>query len=87
MALGNLSVGKTVPPKLPRGPNDQKHSISIDIFNLARNLQSRRLDFPTKNRAAVGGLLENFIPARNFQSRLKSRICLIFGPSTHDPEK
>ena len=37
--------------------------------------------FPTKNRAAVGGSLENFILDRNFQSRSKSRIFLIFGPS------
>ena len=29
----------------------------------------------------MGGLLENFILARNFQSRSKSRIFLIFGPS------
>ena len=36
---------------------------------------------PTKNRAAVGGSLENFILDRNFQSRSKSRIFLIFGPS------
>ena len=71
----------------PRGPNDQKNwsrsnfLISIEIFDLARKFQSRRLDFPTKNRAAVGGSLENFILARNFQSRSKSRIFLIFGPS------
>ena len=71
----------------PRGPNDKKiqsrskFSISIEILNLARTCQSRRLEFPTKNRAAVGGSLENFILARNFQSRSKSRIVLIFGPS------
>ena len=58
-----------------------KFLISIEIFDLDRKFQSRRLDFPTKNRAAVGGSLENFIPARNFQSRSKSRIFLIFGPS------
>ena len=58
----------------PKGPTIEKiqsrskFSISIEIFNLARNFQSRRLDFPTKNRAAVGGALENFILARNFQS-------------------
>ena len=34
-----------------------------------------------KKRAAVGGSLENFILDRNFQSRSKSRIFLIFGPS------
>ena len=39
--------------------------------------------FPHKNRAAVGGSLENFILDRNFQSRSKSRIFLIFGPSGH----
>ena len=40
---------------LLRGPNDQKKksmsleiSISIEILNLARKFQSRRLDFPTK---------------------------------------
>ena len=49
-------------------------SISIEIFNLARKFQSRRLDFPTKKRAAVGGSLENFNLARNFQSRSKSRF-------------
>ena len=38
------------------------------------NSQSRCLDFPTKNRAAVGGSLETFILDRNFQSRSKSRI-------------
>ena len=38
----------------PRGPNDQKvqsrskFTISIEIFNLARYFESRRLDFPTK---------------------------------------
>ena len=72
---------------VPRGPNDQKikapskFSISIKIFNLVRNLQSRRLDLPTKNRAAVGGSLENVILARNLQSRSTSRFFLIFGPS------
>ena len=72
---------------IPEGPtikniqSRSKFSISIEIFNLARTFQSRRLDFPTKNRAAVGGLLENVILARNFQSRSKSRIFLIFGPS------
>ena len=35
---------------------------------------------PTKNRAAVGGSLEDFILARNFQSHSRSRIFLIFGP-------
>ena len=58
-----------------------KFSISIEIFNLARKFQSRRLDFPTNNRAAVGCALEKFTRARNFQSRSKSRIFLIFGPS------
>ena len=64
----------------PRGPNDQKikfrskFSISIEILNLARKFQSRRLEFPTKNKAAVGGSLENFIFVRNLQSRSKSRF-------------
>ena len=40
-----------------------KFSISIEMFNLAREFQSRRFEFPTKNRAAVGGSLENFILA------------------------
>ena len=55
----------------PEGPTIEKIrsrskcSISIEIFNLARKYQSRRLDFPPqKNRAAVGGSLENFILAR-----------------------
>ena len=30
--------------------------------------------FPPKNRAAVGGSLENFILDQNFQSRSKSRF-------------
>ena len=50
-----------------------KFSISIEIFNLALKFQSRGLDFPTKNRAAVGGSLENFILARNFQSLGKNQ--------------
>ena len=44
-----------------------KFLISIEIFNLARKFQSRRLEFPTKNRAAGGGSLENFILARNLE--------------------
>ena len=73
--------------RFPEGPtikkiqSRSKFSISIKIFDLARKFQSRRLEFPAKNRAAVGGSLENFILARNFQSRSKSRIFLIFGPS------
>ena len=68
-------------PDYPRGPNNQKN------FNLAQNLHSRSkflilLEIfnlgvsisPPKNRAAVGGSLENFILARNFQSRSKSRL-------------
>ena len=68
-----------------RGPNDQKIKLrskiplSIETFNLARKFQSRRLDFPTKNTAAVGGSLEILNLARNFQSRSKSRIFLIVG--------
>ena len=64
----------------PEGPTIKinkscsKLSISIEISNLARKCLSRRLDFPTKNRAAMGGSLENFILARNVQSRSKSRI-------------
>ena len=77
-------IAVTLYPEGPTIKNIQsrsKFSISIEIFNLARKFQSRRLDFPTKNRAAVGGSLENFTLARNFQSRSKSRIFLIFGPS------
>ena len=40
--------------------------------------------FPHKKRAAVGGSLENFILDRNFQSRSKSRVFLIFGPSGNE---
>ena len=71
----------------PRGPNDQKiqarlkFSVSIEMINLARKFQSRRLEFPTKNWAAAGGSLKNFSLARNFQCRSKSRIFLIFGSS------
>ena len=60
---------------------DRNFQSRSQFFDLARKFQSRRLDFPTKNRAAVGGSLENFILDRNFQSRSKSRIFLIFGPS------
>ena len=76
-----------IPHNSPEGPtikkiqSRSKISISIEIFNLARKFQSRRVEFPTKTRAAVGGSLENVILARNFQSRSKSRIFLIFGPS------
>ena len=72
--------------KTPEGPTIKKiwyrskFSISIEICDLARNFQSRHRDFPTKKRAAVGGLLEIFILDRNFQSRSKSRIFLICGP-------
>ena len=92
--LGNANLPRTPDrhypehcPHLPRGPNEQKTSISIEIFNLDRNFWSRSKilismsRFPHKNRAAVGGSLENFILDRNFQSRSKSRIFLIFGPS------
>ena len=74
--------------KEPRGPNDQKKSISLEIFNLDRDfvisLENFNLDVsisPQKNRAAVGGSLENFILARNFQSHSKSQLFLIIGPS------
>ena len=56
-------------PTIKKNQSRSKFSISIENFNLARKFQSRRLDFPTKNRAAVGGSLENLILARNFQSR------------------
>ena len=52
-----------------------KFLIPLKNFNLEVTIS------PQKNRAAVGGSLENFILARNFQSRSKSRIFLIFGPS------
>ena len=61
-------------PTIKKVQSRSKFSISIEIFNLARKFQSRRLDFPIKNRAAVGGSLENLILARNFQSRSKSRF-------------
>ena len=68
-------------PTIKKIQSRSKFSISIEIFNLDRKFQSRHLDLPTKNRAAVGGSLENSILARNFQSRSRSRIFLIFGPS------
>ena len=81
-------ITKLILLDFPEGPtikkiqSRSKFSISIEILNLARKFQSRRLKFPTKNRAAVGGgSLENFILARNFQCRSKSRIFLILGPS------
>ena len=61
-------------PTIKKIQSRSKFSISIEIFSLARKCQSRRLEIPTKNRAAVGGSLENFILARNFQSRSKSRF-------------
>ena len=81
------------PLGVPEGPtikkirSRSKFSISIEISALARKFQSRCLDFPTKNRAAVCGSLENFILDRNVQSRSKSRIFLIFGPSGVSREK
>ena len=70
-----------VGPTIKKLQSCSKFSISIEIYNLARKCQSRRLQFPIKNRAAVGGSLENSILARNFQSRSKSRFFSIFGPS------
>ena len=52
-----------------------KFLISLENVNLDVSIS------PQKNRAAVGGSLENFILDRNFQSRSKSRNFLIFGPS------
>ena len=57
--------------ELPRGPNDQKNRISLEIFNLDRNFWSRSKmsistsRIPHKSRAAVGASLENFILTRN----------------------
>ena len=55
-----------------RGPNDQKNLISIEIFDLDRKFQSRRLDFPTKKkgprwtaRSKISFSLEIFNLARN----------------------
>ena len=50
------------------------------------NLNLDISNFPQRNRAAVGGSLESYILARNFQSRSKSRIFLIFGPSGYRME-
>ena len=74
-------LGNPEGPTINKIQSRSKFSISIDIFNLAREFQSRHLDFHTINRAAVGGSLENVTLARNFQSRSKSRLFLIFGPS------
>ena len=52
-----------------------KFLISLENFNLDVSIS------PQKNRAAVGGSLEKFILARNLQSRSRTRIFLIFGPS------
>ena len=67
-------------PTIKKIQSRSKVSTAIEIFNLARNFQSRRLEFPTKNTAAVGGSLEIFILARKFQSRSKSRIFWSLGP-------
>ena len=68
-------------PTIKKNKSRSKFSISIEIFKVDRKFQSRRRKFPTKNRAAVGGSLENFILTRNLQSRSKSRFFLLFGPS------
>ena len=87
IALASYPEGPTIKKIRSRS----KFSISIEIFNLARKFQSGRLDFPPpphENRAAVGGSLEHFILDRNFQSRSKSRIFLIFGSSGYrGPER
>ena len=54
-------------PTIKKIQSRSKFSISIEIFNLARKFLSRRLDFPTKNRASVGGSLEIFNLARNLE--------------------
>ena len=86
------SQGRPVAPlsgnvKFPEGPTIKKiqsrlkSAISIEIFNLARKFQSRRLDLPTKIGPWWVACSQNFILAQNFQSRSKSRIILIFVPS------
>ena len=55
------------------GPESWKKN-SIEIFNLALELQSRPSEFPTK-KALVGGSLECFNLAWKFQSR---RVILIY---------
>ena len=65
----------------PRGPKDQKNSISLEIFNLDRNFQSRsRFSISTSRfppqkigpRWVARSKIFNL--ARNLQSRSKSRI-------------
>ena len=77
-------MSRVTRPALSGGTQRAQRS---EKFSLARNFQSRSKisistsRFPHKNRAAVGGSLENFTLARNYQSCSKSRICLFFGPS------
>ena len=56
-----------------------KFSISLEKFNL----ESRRLDFPTTKKIGPRWVARSKISFSlgNFQSRSKSRIVLIFGPS------
>ena len=77
----NINPAKNPFCQKPTLKSCSKFSISIELFNLARKFLSRHLDFPITDRAAVGGSLANFILARNFQSRSRSRNFLIFGPS------
>ena len=86
MAAVKMAVRKNILLAIPRGPSDPKINLArnfqprSNFLNPGRNFESRRLDFPHKNRVAVGGSLKNCILARNFQSRSKSRIFWSLGP-------
>ena len=58
----------------PKGPTIKKIQSRSNFLISLKKFQSRRLEFPIKNRAAVSGSLEDFILARNFQSRSKSQF-------------
>ena len=62
---GSAGVTSQEGPTIKKVQSRSKFSVSIEIYNLARNFQSRRLDVPKTIRAAVGGSLKNFILARN----------------------
>ena len=66
-------IGEVRVHSCPKGPNLEKFqdrlkfSISLEIFKIAWNFQSRPPEVPTKNRGLVGGSLENFKLAWKFQ--------------------
>ena len=77
-------IGK-IPGKVPKGQKRTKKEGQVQIGKPPR-LKHPRLAALEK-RAAMDGSLEDYILARNFPSRSKSRIFLIFGPSGKELQK